>query len=178
MKAKAITSMILGLFVVACGVMIIAKSLPQGGTPAQAATNAADSAKAPAHHIIAYYFHNNVRCPSCHKIENYSREAITKNFAKELEDGLLEFKMVNLDEEGNGHFVQDYGLYTKHLILVEQKNGKQVRYADLVQVWDLLGDQDKFSKYVVDNVRCYINGKPCPEDHEDEPADGKSKGKK
>ncbi len=169
MNTKVITSILLGLFVAVCVVAIIAKNVGQGGTPAQAAVNTADDAKAPARHLIAYYFHNNVRCPSCHKIENWSREAITQAFADELQNGLLEFKMINLDEEGNGHFVDDYGLYTKHLILVEQKNGKQVRYADLVQVWDLLGDQDKFTKYVVDNTQCYVDGKPSPEDHKNDP---------
>jgi hypothetical protein len=175
MKAKTITTILLGLFVVLCVAGIIAKNLVQGGTPAQAASNTADNAKAPARHVIAYYFHNNVRCPSCHKIENYSREAIEQEFASELKDGLLEFKMVNLDEPGNAHFVDDYGLYTKHLILVEQKNGKQVRYADLVKVWDLLGDQEKFSEYVVDNVQLYLDGKPSLEDHVDEPAADKAK---
>ncbi len=46
--------------------------------------------------IIAYYFHGNVRCPTCHKMEQYTKEAIEKNFKDELANGLLVVKTVNV----------------------------------------------------------------------------------
>ena len=39
------------------------------------------------HKVIAYYFHGRARCPSCLKIESYTKEAVNKNFENELKDG-------------------------------------------------------------------------------------------
>ena len=47
--------------------------------------------------VIVYYFRGNFRCASCHKIEQYTKEAINKFFADELKTGELVFKMVNTE---------------------------------------------------------------------------------
>ena len=66
--------------------------------------------------LIAYYFHGGVRCPTCHKMEQYTKEVIEKNFKDELDKGLLVFKAINTDEKENKHFVNDY-----HLLLGRQR---------------------------------------------------------
>ena len=63
--------------------------------------------------IVAYYFHGNFRCPTCKKIEQYSRESIEFNFPNQLKSGALVFQPVNIDEPKNQHFVQDYQLVTR-----------------------------------------------------------------
>jgi hypothetical protein len=53
--------------------------------------------------VIAYYFHGTFRCSTCRTIEQYSHEAIQMYFAKELGNGRLEFRPVNIDEPENKH---------------------------------------------------------------------------
>ena len=106
--------------------------------------------------LIAYYFHGTARCASCRAIEAYSAEAIQKAFDKELKEGTLEWKPVNVEEKGNEHFVQDYKLYTKSLILSEVLGGKQTSWKNLDKVWELLRDKDAFEKYVQDEVRACL----------------------
>jgi hypothetical protein len=132
---------------------------PVGSTPAVAAANTADDAKAPAHQVLAYYLHNSTRCPSCLKIEKFTTSAIEKNFADELESGALVFQVLNTDEKGNEHFVEDYALVTKSVVLADMHDGAQTRWVNLEEVWDLLGDEKKFAKYIVKNVRDYLNEK-------------------
>lgn len=108
------------------------------------------------HKVIAYYFHTTHRCATCLKIENYSHEAIEKGFADELQDGRLEWRMVNTDEEENEHFVEDFELYTKSLILVEIKDGEQIRWKNCTKVWELLMNKDAFRTYVQDEVRSFL----------------------
>jgi hypothetical protein len=87
----------------------------------------AQQASAPqpgAHKVIAYYFHTNTRCSTCIKIEQYSKEAIEKGFPEELKSGALE-KIVNYQNPENRHYMQDYKLVSKSLILVNLVNGKQ-----------------------------------------------------
>ena len=109
-----------------------------------------------AHRIIAYYFHGDVRCVSCRKIEAYSREAIEQAFAGELKDGRLDWRVVNLDQEGNQHFTKDYQLFTKSLVLVDEVKGKQVRWKNLEKVWEHLQDKPAFFRYVQDETRAYL----------------------
>jgi len=106
--------------------------------------------------VIAYYFHTTYRCVSCKKIEAYSREAIETGFTKELENGTLKFESINIDESDNKHFVKDYQLYTKSLVICDMKDGKQVRWKNLIKVWELVGNKDEFFKYVQDEINAYL----------------------
>ncbi len=63
-------------------------------------------------YIIAYYFHGTFRCPTCHKLKQYSKEAIEINFKDALASGKLELKVINVEDKGNEHYASDYQLYT------------------------------------------------------------------
>jgi len=39
--------------------------------------------------VTAYYFHGTFRCPTCHKLEKYAKEAIENNFKNDLTSGKL-----------------------------------------------------------------------------------------
>jgi len=106
--------------------------------------------------VIAYYFHGTFRCYTCTNIEKYSREAIEANFKDALQSGKLEFKAVNVEERGNGHFVDDYQLYTKSLILSLVKDGKEVRHKNLDKIWQLVRNKQKFITYVTDEVDAFL----------------------
>jgi thiol-disulfide isomerase/thioredoxin len=105
---------------------------------------------------IAYYFYTTKRCPSCKKIEAYSTEAISTAFAEQLESGAIEFITINTDEKENTHYTEDYELYTKSLILSEIVNGKETKWANLEKIWELLGNKEKFSEYVVDGINDFM----------------------
>ena len=120
----------------------------------------ADSAKASAnlsHRVVAYYFHGNVRCVSCRKIEAYTNEAIDSAFGAALKSGALEWKVVNTDSAQNEHYLQDYQLYTKSVILSDLHNDKQTRWKNLEKVWELLGNQAKFHMYIRDELRMFLD---------------------
>lgn len=106
--------------------------------------------------VIAYYFLGTVRCPSCRRIEAYSNEAIHQGFAGALNDGRLEWRVVNVEERGNEHFLKDYQLYTKSLVLAKIRGGTQIEWKNLERVWELLGDKDAFIRYVQEEVRGYV----------------------
>lgn len=102
--------------------------------------------------VIAYYFHGDVRCPTCLLIEKLSHDAITKNFAKQLQAGNLEWKVINVDTPRNSHLIKDYHLYTKSLIIATLKNNKQVSWKNLEKVWEYVHDANKFYAYVQTEV--------------------------
>ena len=112
----------------------------------------------PARKVIAYYFHVTVRCVTCRAIESYSREAIEQGFGRELKDGAVEWRPVNVQQPENRHFIRDYQLFTRSLVLVRVRDGKQVEWRNLEKVWDLVGRKGEFLKYVQSNVKLYLGG--------------------
>jgi hypothetical protein len=109
-----------------------------------------------AYKVIAYYFHTNTRCSTCIKIEAYSHEAIEQGFPEEIKNGILEMRVVNYEQPENRHFMQDYKLVSKSLVLVKLVNGKQTSWTNLRLVWQLKGRKDAFLNYVRREVRGFL----------------------
>ncbi|MFA6958314.1 MAG: nitrophenyl compound nitroreductase subunit ArsF family protein [Thermoanaerobaculia bacterium] len=117
-----------------------------------------EPAAAPAENrkIVATYFHGNVRCATCRKVEAYAREAVEEGFRPEVAAGVVEFRAVNVEVAENGHFVEDYRLTNKSVIVTEEVNGVVARWAKLDEVWGLVGNHDAYLGYVRDAVRGYL----------------------
>jgi hypothetical protein len=109
-----------------------------------------------AHKVIAYYFHTTYRCPTCLKIEEYTKQAIVEGFSGELKDGSLVWKTVNVEDKENEHFIKDYQLFSKAVVVVDMKDGKQVQWKSLKDIWQLVGKKDAFIRYIQDEVRSYL----------------------
>jgi hypothetical protein len=122
----------------------------------EAKPGAANTVKS-AHYFVAYYFHTTYRCPSCTKIEQWSEEAILTGYENRLRDNMLQWHSINVEEPAHKHFVDDYQLYTKTLILAEFKDGKQIRWKNLDQVWHLLRNKGKFIDYVRTEINDWMN---------------------
>lgn len=110
--------------------------------------------------IIAYYFHGNVRCATCKKLEALSDEAIKTGFPQELKNGVIEWRVVNVEAKGNEHFIEEYKLFSKSLVLVEMDGDKQLKWKNLDKIWELVKDKDAFLKYVQNEVKLYLADVP------------------
>lgn len=106
--------------------------------------------------VIAYYFHGSYRCATCTDMEKYSKEAIETNFKDALASEKLEFRSVNVEDKENGHFVDDYQLYTKALILSLKENGKEIRSKNLDKIWEYVRDKQEFITYVTEEVVTFL----------------------
>ena len=94
--------------------------------------------------FVVYYFHNNARCTTCHRIENFTKEAFEQDFKN-----IYTFKSINIDEPKNRHFINDYAIYTKSVVLVEfDKKGKQIKFNNLSKVWNTIRNETTFRDYI------------------------------
>ncbi len=107
-------------------------------------------------HVVAYYFHGTMRCTTCYKLEQYSKEAIETNFKDAFASGKLEFKVVNVEDKGNEHYASDYQLYTKSLILSLVKDGKETKWKNLDKIWEYVGNKQRFLDYVKAGVADFL----------------------
>jgi len=103
--------------------------------------------------IIIYYFYQTQRCPSCKKIEEYTAAAVTTKFADQLEAGTFEWKPINVDLEGNEHYMDDYELFTKSVIVSKVSDAKEVKWENLPKIWELLNDKDEFIGYLETEIK-------------------------
>lgn len=120
-------------------------------------TGSAESVKkAPVNIVLVYYFHGNFRCANCYNIERYTKEAVEKYFKSDLDSGRVVSKAINYEAKGNEHFVSDYQLYTKSVVLSLIKNGKEVKFCNLTRVWEYLRNKDAFHQYIKSEVEEYL----------------------
>ena len=106
--------------------------------------------------VVAYYFHGNTRCVTCRNIESYAKEAVESGFPEAVKKGRLEFKVVNVEEPQNEHFVREYQLSTRSVVLARFERGKQNEWKNLQLVWELVRDHDAFVIYVQEETKSLL----------------------
>lgn len=129
----------------------------EGAAVAEAAVE--DGVAVEGRQVIVYYFHGDVRCPTCHKLESYAKEAVDTYFGDAVAGGELVWQPVNVDQSGNGHYVKDYELVTKAVVLSEVVDGVESNWKNLDQIWDLVGDKDVYVEYIREGVSAFIGEK-------------------
>jgi hypothetical protein len=110
----------------------------------------------PANGVVAYYFHATARCSSCITIEKWTADAIQTEFAAQLADGTLTWRVVDVQEPANAHFIQDYQLVSQSVVLVRYTNGQPGKWENLQMVWQLLGDNKAFADYITSSTRTFM----------------------
>ena len=170
MKLKSIVTAMLLLFVAASIAYVAIKEAradPQPNTPASAPTASASDpevlnspglpGKVEPTKVVVYYFYGNVRCKTCRTIEMQAEEAIRTGFADALKDGRLEWRILNVEESSNTHFIEEFEISTRSIVLERLVDGKRETWKNLDRVWELVrGDKVTFQKYIQDETRAFL----------------------
>jgi len=165
MKARRIATIALSVFVAASVIYLVAtetrksaqtetaadtsimsgQSVPDGGVPTEERV------------LSVYYFHTTARCYTCRKIESLTETAVRNNFSAELARKTIVWQPVNIDLPENRHFVKDFNLFTKSVVLVDSKKGKRVRWKNLDRIWQLVSSEPAFTDYITGEISGYLN---------------------
>ncbi len=152
MNAKNLLTAGLLVFVAAAIITIVVREGGGKDSPDMTAVSPAN-APLPAEGLIAYYFHGEIRCPTCKKIESYAHEAIQTGFSEELNSGKLTWRVLNYELPANTHFATEYEIAAPTIVLVCASHGQPEDWRNLTRVWELVGDKDAFVKYVQEQTR-------------------------
>lgn len=106
--------------------------------------------------VIVYYFLSSYRCSACYKIEQYTKEAIERYFSNELKSGQVVYKPVNIEKEENRHFIKEYQLYTKAVVISLVNSGKEIKHKNLTMIWQHLRDKDTFYDYIKSETNQFL----------------------
>ena len=148
MKARSIITGVLLLFVVVSVGFMIQKEMKTGADTAPEAMQTASGEK-----VVVYYFHGNARCRTCMTIEAFTKEAVETGFAADLANGAMEFQSVNIEEPANEHFIKDYQMTSRTVVVARFKDGKQQAWKNLDRVWDLVSGKEAFIEYIQQGTR-------------------------
>ncbi|HID77227.1 MAG TPA: hypothetical protein EYP56_14685 [Planctomycetaceae bacterium] len=98
--------------------------------------------------VVVFFFHGDVRCGPCNRMEAYAREVVRGDFADRLAKGMLEWRVVNFDRPENFHFKRDFQLVASTVALVAVRGGRAAQVRVLDRGWLLLDDREAFQEYM------------------------------
>ena len=124
--------------------------------PAEADRSAAAVTDVTKASVVVTYFTTDVRCDSCRKIEELSRQAVEEGFAEEVARGQVAFRVLNTDRPENQHYVDAYELTNKTVVVSHRAGGREAEWTDRQDVWLLLDDPAEFLSYVREPVKRYL----------------------
>jgi hypothetical protein len=157
-KIKLIITILLLVFVAASLVAVFMRGSEESKVEKGAELAAETNAEAGDSKIIVYYFHGNARCKTCLTIEMYALEAVETGFPEALKANRIDFLTVNLDLAENEHFIDDFQLAARIVVLERIVDGKRKDYVNLTRVWELVGDKKAYVAYVQDEMKKFMNG--------------------
>ena len=109
---KIVILMTLCLGLLACG---------NGNSKAQKGTDA-DNTK---DRIEVLYFHGKQRCATCMAIEQQTRETLEEQFADELKNGALVFRVIDISQPENEALADKYEVTWSSLFVCRWKAGRE-----------------------------------------------------
>lgn len=109
-KIALLMTLCLGLF--ACG----------GGNPKTQKDNAQEETK---DRIEVLYFHGKQRCATCLAIEQGAKETLEGQFADELKNGTLVFRIIDISQPENEALADKYEVTWSSLFVCRWKDGKE-----------------------------------------------------
>ena len=104
--------MMLSLGLSACG----------GGNSKTQKNNDADNTK---DRIEVLYFHGKQRCATCMAIEQRTRETLEEQFADELKNGSIVFRVIDISQPENEALVDKYEVTWSSLFVCRWKAGRE-----------------------------------------------------
>jgi hypothetical protein len=102
--------------------------------------------------LMVYYFHSNTRCPTCQSIESQSQETVQIDFASQLKNGEMAWKILNYEESAVAPLAKKFEIQMPVVVLAKMKGGQIADWKRLDQVWALVGDKAAFTKYVHEEI--------------------------
>lgn len=89
--------------------------------------------------IAVYYFHGANRCVSCIAIEEVTKKTLNTYYKKELSEGIIDFKTIDIEESKNKAISEKYQVFGSSLFVTKILNGSETKT-------DLTGDGFKYAK--------------------------------
>jgi hypothetical protein len=112
--------------------------------------------------LVVYYFHSNVRCPTCRAIESQTAETVQTDFAKQVGNGELVWKIVNYEQSTAKALATLFEIQMPVVVLARMKEGQVENWKRLDEVWPLVGDKPAFAKFLHGEIQRMLSPEKQP----------------
>jgi hypothetical protein len=102
--------------------------------------------------LRVYLFHTRKKCMTCRRIEKWTKQLLESEYAAQLENGIIVYQPVNVAEKKNEHFIHDYSLITKAIVLSRVVNGREQAWKNLDQIWTMAFNKQKLWDYIRNEI--------------------------
>jgi hypothetical protein len=102
--------------------------------------------------LIVYYFHGNLRCPTCRSIESQGHDVVQADFGPQLTDGTMLWKILNYEQPAVQSLATKFEVQMPVIVVAKMKDGQIERWKRLDEVWATVNDRAAFAKYVHDAI--------------------------
>lgn len=75
--------------------------------------------------VEVLYFHGKQRCATCVAIERETKAIIEEQFADEVKNGLLEFRIIDISKAENEAIADKYEITWSSLVVAKHENGAE-----------------------------------------------------
>ena len=62
------------------------------------------------------------------------------------------FQIVNIEEDATRHFVNDFQLTNRSVVMLTRQNGEDLQWRRLDKVWEKISDDDAYKGYISENL--------------------------
>lgn len=101
------------------------------------------------------YFHRANRCSGCIWAEDATTNTLNTYFAEELENGDIEYQIINLQDDDNSDIVDKYNAHSSSLFINEVKDGTD-NIEEISGIWTKLHRDDAFTELVKTSIEAHL----------------------
>ena len=98
--------------------------------------------------LVVYYFHGNMRCPTCRSIESQAYETLVDDFGPQLDSGEIVWKVLNCETPAGEPLRKKFDLMPPVVVLARMKDGAMADWKPLDRAFGLVGDKPAFREFV------------------------------
>lgn len=113
--------------------------------------------------LMVYYFHGNVRCPTCQSIESQAHDTVLNDFAEQLRQGRVNWKIANYEELTAKPLAMKFKIQMPVVVLAKMQDGEIKDWKRLDEVWALVGDKTAFREYVRTEIEGMLSVNEAPQ---------------
>lgn len=78
-------------------------------------------------YVEVLYFHGKQRCVTCNTIEKLTKEVLDNDFAQQLKNGKVVFKVIDISTKEGEKIADKYEVTWSSLFINKWKNGKEIK---------------------------------------------------
>jgi hypothetical protein len=108
-----------------------------------------------ANKVVVYYLHTTYRCVTCNAIERLARSLVEREFGEAMKAGHIEWR--EADFQKDEALARRYAIVSSCVVVADVRNGKEVGFQRLDEVWTRHEDPADFNEYVGAAIRRYLN---------------------